>query len=188
MVDKGKGTGTSTPIFDNEILSALLDHIDNLTLQVAALSGALTGDQGVSVEADDRKIEDEEKSDIDDAEKKSADDDDGDTVVVPSHQGCQASDMYAASVAASSSSQAPAENPHFLTCPECQHRFPPPPPHENWYAVTRGTQVGVFNDWNDAARHVVGVKGAVFKRYGTRIEAEAAFDAALAKGSVQVIA
>ncbi|KAJ7589298.1 hypothetical protein C8J56DRAFT_1048938 [Mycena floridula] len=185
MVNKGKSAETPAPVFDNEILMALLDHIDSLTLQVAALTGAPTGNQGVSLDADDRKIEDEEKSDT--PKKKSADDDDGDTVVVPSHQGCQASDMYAASVAASSSSQL-LENPHFLTCPQCQHRFPPPPPRENWYAVTRGTQVGIFNDWNDAARHVVGVKGAVFKRYGTRTEAEAAFNAALAKGNVQVIA
>ncbi|KAJ7598161.1 hypothetical protein C8J56DRAFT_880828 [Mycena floridula] len=165
----------------------LLDHIDSLTLQVAALSGAPTGDQGVSAEAEDKKIEDEDKSDVEDADKKSSEDDDGDMVVVSSHQGCQASDMYAVAIAGSSSSQAP-ENPHFLTCPQCQHRFPPPPPCENWYAVTHGTQVGIFNDWNDAVRHVVRVKGAVFKRYVTRTEAEAAFNTALTKGNIQVIA
>ncbi|KAJ7575067.1 hypothetical protein C8J56DRAFT_1063961 [Mycena floridula] len=117
--------------------------------------------------------ETEEKEDeVHDAEKSSIDDDDGDTVVVQAHSRSACAKLIP-------------ELAQMQVLP--LHRFPPPPPRENWYVITRGRQVGIFTDWNVAASHVVGVKGAVFKRYGTRAEAEAAFNAALASCFIQVI-
>ncbi|KAJ7573029.1 hypothetical protein C8J56DRAFT_1066956 [Mycena floridula] len=190
--DKGKGPSTdaSTVPVSQELLMAILYRIDALTAQVSDLALTQSGarvDALSSAQAPETQEEkDEEDSHVEDAEK-SVDDDDGDTVVIePRPSSCQAASCEAASGGPSTSVSDP--NPHFLTCPNCQHRFPPPPPRENWYVVTRGTQVGIFQDWNVAARHVVGVKGAVFKRYATQAEAEAAFNAALASGFVQVIA
>ncbi|KAJ7592588.1 hypothetical protein C8J56DRAFT_885737 [Mycena floridula] len=183
MFDKGKAPISDAPpaAVSAQILMALMDRIDTLTAQVADLTIARSapGNPRVSVEDEEK---DEKLNDADAAENKSVDEDDEDTVVVA------ADPAQGSNVSGPSSSGTPEENPHFLTCPSCQHRFPPPPPRENWYVVTRGTQVGIFTDWNVAAHHVVGVKGAVFKRYSTRAEAEAAFNAALANGFVQVIA
>ncbi|KAJ7585994.1 hypothetical protein C8J56DRAFT_1038996 [Mycena floridula] len=182
MFDKGKAPVSDTPpaAVSAQILMALMDRIDTLTAQVADLTIGRSAPDSARVSSEDEG-KDEKSNDADAAENKSVDEDDDDTVVVAANPG-QGSDV------SGPSSSATPENPHFLTCPSCQHRFPPPPPRENWYVVTRGTQVGIFTDWNVVARHVVGVKGAVFKRYGTRTEAEAAFNAALANGFVQVIA
>ncbi|KAJ7579776.1 hypothetical protein C8J56DRAFT_1058792 [Mycena floridula] len=182
MFDKAKAPVSDTPpaAISTQILMALMDRIDTLTAQVADLTLARSA-PGNPVSTEDEE-KDEKSNDADTAENKSVDEDDDDTVVVATNP------AQGSNVSGPGSSAIPEENPHFLTCPSCQHRFPPPPPRENWYVVTRGTQVGIFTDWNVVARHVVGVKGAVFKRYGTRAEAEAAFNAALATGFVQVIA
>ncbi|KAJ7573269.1 hypothetical protein C8J56DRAFT_1066524 [Mycena floridula] len=196
MYDKGKAPSTdpSTVPVSQEVLMAILYRIDALTAQVADLALVQSGaraDAALSAQAaepqeekdDNNHVEDAETSDAEKSDaEKSVDDDDRDTVVVPPHP----SACWPAPAGPSTS--VADLNPHFLTCPNCQHRFPPPPPRENWYVITRGTQVGIFQDWNIVARHVVGVRGAVFKRYGTRAEAEAAFNAALASNSVQVIA
>ncbi|KAJ7579433.1 hypothetical protein C8J56DRAFT_1059028 [Mycena floridula] len=168
-----------------QILSALLERIDQLTAQVADLSIAVahghssgaTGATGTT-------------------ETKAKDDDD--TVVVDSQNAPASSGIVASSaddipLAGPSTGcgggylTAP-ENPHFMTCPKCNHRFPPPPPKEPWYVVTVGRQVGVFNDWNIVAPHVVGVRGAIFKRYDTKASADAAFLVALQGGNVHVVA
>ncbi|KAJ7593011.1 hypothetical protein C8J56DRAFT_1045448 [Mycena floridula] len=194
VFDKGKAPAstasddaTTVPV-SQEVLMAILYRIDALTAQVSDLALAQAGNQNETPAT----AETEEKEDkVHDAEKSSIDDDDGDTVVVQAHSSvsacAQAHSRACADAGPSASADAADDTPHFLTCPNCQHRFPPPPPRKNWYVITRGRQVGIFTDWNVAASHVVGVKGAVFKRYGTRAEAEAAFNAALASCFVQVI-
>ncbi|KAJ7593288.1 hypothetical protein C8J56DRAFT_1045752 [Mycena floridula] len=165
------------PSASAHILMALLDRIDQLTAQVNDLHMLVGHSAAASAPADEIKTD-------------SVDDDD--TVVVDSQS--SGSEAKAASgddkpVTGSSTScdLIPEENLHFLTCPNCNHRFPPPPLRESWYVVTVGRQVGVFNDWNVTARHVVGVSGAVFKRYSTKATADAAFLAALQNGGILVV-
>ncbi|EMD32482.1 hypothetical protein CERSUDRAFT_99557 [Gelatoporia subvermispora B] len=59
---------------------------------------------------------------------------------------------------------------------------------ERWYSVTRGLSVGVFNDWNTVQPLVSGVPNACFHRLPDRQTALNVFNAALARGDVQVLA
>ncbi|KAJ7573143.1 hypothetical protein C8J56DRAFT_1066827 [Mycena floridula] len=135
------------------ILMALLDRIDQLTAQVTDLHMVVGHSVAASVPADETKTD-------------SVDDD---VTVVIDSQG-SGSEAKAASgddksVMGSSTScgPIPEENPHFLTCPNCNHRFPPPPPRESW------------------------VSGAVFKRYPTKAAVDSAFLTALQNGSILVV-
>jgi ribonuclease HI len=44
---------------------------------------------------------------------------------------------------------------------------------KKFYAVKIGKKIGVFNNWNDAKKHVDGVSGAIYKSFSTLIEAKA---------------
>ena len=48
-------------------------------------------------------------------------------------------------------------------------------PKGKYYVVWKGRQTGLFASWADCARQVNGVAGAEFKAYGSRAEAEAAW-------------
>lgn len=48
-------------------------------------------------------------------------------------------------------------------------------PKQHFYTVWRGRSPGVYASWDEAAAQVTGFKGAQFKRFDTRAEAEAAF-------------
>jgi ribonuclease HI len=42
----------------------------------------------------------------------------------------------------------------------------------SFYAVARGHQIGIFNTWNECKMNTQGYKGAAFKKFSTRDEAE----------------
>jgi ribonuclease HI len=44
---------------------------------------------------------------------------------------------------------------------------------KKFYAVKIGKKIGVFNNWNDAKKHVDGVSEAIYKSFSTLIEAKA---------------
>ncbi|OBZ68237.1 hypothetical protein A0H81_12002 [Grifola frondosa] len=58
-------------------------------------------------------------------------------------------------------------------------------PNSRWYAVTRGTEVGVFQGWIQTSTYVTGVSGAIFTRHTSHAQAESAFQHALLLGIVQ---
>ncbi|OBZ68739.1 hypothetical protein A0H81_11113 [Grifola frondosa] len=64
---------------------------------------------------------------------------------------------------------------------------PIPSTSERWYAVTRGRQVGVFEGWSNVSPLVTGVSFAIAQRYSSQAAAQAAFNAALAAGTVVVL-
>ena len=39
-----------------------------------------------------------------------------------------------------------------------------------YYAVSRGRQIGIFDDWNSCKRQVDGFQGARFKKFSTQAE------------------
>ncbi|HEY9657241.1 MAG TPA: ribonuclease H family protein [Allocoleopsis sp.] len=49
---------------------------------------------------------------------------------------------------------------------------------QKYYAVARGRKAGIFTTWKDCERQVKGARGAVFKSFSTRAEAEAWLDQA----------
>jgi hypothetical protein len=87
--------------------------------------------------------------------------------------------------------------------PNAINPIPAGPEDGNWYAITVGRRVGVFNDWCVVtlqtivsytyssyrlaiAPHVREVSGAAFKKYLSRTEASAAFNVVLESGGVVV--
>lgn len=48
---------------------------------------------------------------------------------------------------------------------------------EKFYVIWRGRETGIFTDWDEAKRHVIGFATARYKSYATRTEAEEAFAA-----------
>ena len=57
-------------------------------------------------------------------------------------------------------------------------------PKQKFYAVIRGRKTGVFTSWFSCERQIKGYKGAIYKSYKTRSEAEAA----LANASIDPLA
>ncbi|KAI0064331.1 hypothetical protein BV25DRAFT_1837088 [Artomyces pyxidatus] len=54
---------------------------------------------------------------------------------------------------------------------------PQAPPAQRWYVVFRGTEQGIFTDWSTAASRVIGVAGAIHRRFGRLEDAQAALAA-----------
>ncbi|TDL25096.1 hypothetical protein BD410DRAFT_801202 [Rickenella mellea] len=57
---------------------------------------------------------------------------------------------------------------------------------ERWYAVYVGRRVGVFNEWVEVAEATSGISGNSQRRFGSRSDAIASFQAADAAGHVHV--
>ncbi|THH18699.1 hypothetical protein EUX98_g8913 [Antrodiella citrinella] len=60
-------------------------------------------------------------------------------------------------------------------------------PSHNWYAVTKGTKVGIFKNWINCKPHVNRVRGSVYQGFSTRAEAKRAYDDAYIAGDVEVV-
>ncbi|KAH9054248.1 hypothetical protein EDB87DRAFT_1647310 [Lactarius vividus] len=56
-----------------------------------------------------------------------------------------------------------------------------------YYTVIVGTQPGVYDDWAQAAPTVIGISGAIHRKYNTEREAWEAFDIAVCEGRVRTI-
>ncbi|KAI9442282.1 hypothetical protein H4582DRAFT_1927551 [Lactarius indigo] len=56
-----------------------------------------------------------------------------------------------------------------------------------YYTVIVGTKPGVYEDWAQAAPTVIGISGAIHRKYNTRREAWEAFDTAEREGMVRTI-
>ena len=41
-----------------------------------------------------------------------------------------------------------------------------------FYAILKGSKTGIFTDWEEAKNYVIGFRGAVYKSFSTRYEAE----------------
>ncbi|KAH6916350.1 hypothetical protein BKA70DRAFT_1216546 [Coprinopsis sp. MPI-PUGE-AT-0042] len=85
-------------------------------------------------------------------------------------------------------------NPHYVntnltgfTCANCKTHNLLHDASSTWYAVTRGRSVGVYRDWSVVSSMVIGVKGAVYKKYKTQDDAIAAWDEACKADVVKVI-
>ncbi|KAJ7580798.1 hypothetical protein C8J56DRAFT_1057752 [Mycena floridula] len=76
---------------------------------------------------------------------------------------------------------------HMIACPSCAFQFPRPPPSTTYYVVTKGTNVGTFDDWADVSPLVTGVSRAVYFKAKSATAAREAYDAAFAKGNVEVL-
>ncbi|KAI0055826.1 hypothetical protein BV25DRAFT_1842721 [Artomyces pyxidatus] len=61
--------------------------------------------------------------------------------------------------------------------PQVAAHHPQAPPAQRWYVVFRGTQQGIYTDWATAAANVIGVTGAIHRRYGRLEDAQAALEA-----------
>ncbi|KAJ7579342.1 hypothetical protein C8J56DRAFT_897697 [Mycena floridula] len=76
---------------------------------------------------------------------------------------------------------------HMISCPSCGHSFPRPPPPVTFYVVTKGKQIGVFDDWSVVSPLVIGVKRAAFHKADTRVQAQTSFMAAVNANTVEVL-
>lgn len=81
--------------------------------------------------------------------------------------------------------------------------MPPPPPPVNsawylqkikaiagrkrWIVVFKGADVGVYDDWLEASRWVIGVTDAIWNGFYSLDQAEDAFACALDDGLVEVV-
>lgn len=45
---------------------------------------------------------------------------------------------------------------------------------QKWYVIWQGTKTGVFSEWKEVEEFVAGVKGAKYKAFATKQEAETA--------------
>lgn len=45
-----------------------------------------------------------------------------------------------------------------------------------WYVVTVGAHPGIYTSWKEAKQYVDGYSGAIYKKYHSQEEAEAAFN------------
>ncbi|KAJ7592394.1 hypothetical protein C8J56DRAFT_885560 [Mycena floridula] len=76
---------------------------------------------------------------------------------------------------------------HMIACPSCAFQFPRPPPLTTYYVVTKGINVGTFDDWADVSPLVTGVSRAIYFKAKSATAAREAYDAAFAKGNVEVL-
>lgn len=58
---------------------------------------------------------------------------------------------------------------------------------KRWIVVFKGTDIGVFEDWLEAADYAVGIEGAVWNGFYSQGQAERAFDDALVDGFVEML-
>lgn len=59
---------------------------------------------------------------------------------------------------------------------------------KKWIVVFKGSDIGIFPDWLQAADYVVGVEGAIWNGFRSQEQAEQALDDALVDGFVEVLA
>ncbi len=56
---------------------------------------------------------------------------------------------------------------------------------KSWYVVKKGRKTGLFTDWNECRKQVIGYAGAVYKGFYTKEEAEAYFGGAIVPSKTQ---